>query len=1215
MVYKKYIKRGGKTFGPYYYESYREGDKVKTRFVKGPSKKDRVVNEIKDKKHLITLFSGLIVVIVFLLCLIFINSEDGRSVTGNVVGIGGVVKGFFDRGLFYSGGGLLFVSEASPNVSWNATHDSGGTDEVHGIDIDSSGNVYVTGGWDGSGFQWLTAKYNSSGGQVLNNSEILGVNDIAYDLVVDSSNNVYVTGNNDSGINSDFRTYKYNSAGGHIWNTSSNGGDEDVAYGIALDSSNNSYITGTNGSDYYTIKYNSTGGHVWTVTYDSGGTDIAYSIAVDSSNNSYVTGNANNNYYTIKYDSSGNHIWNVTYDSGGNIAYSIAVDSSNNSYVTGTDGSDYYTIKYNSTGGHAWNVTYDSGGADAAYGIALDSSNNIYVTGDANSDYYTIKYNSTGGHVWNATYDGGNADIAYDIAVDDDGYIYVTGSRNNGADTDFFTIKYNNNTGGSGDSTPPTVTIITPTDNTNHSNTGLNINYTASDETALDSCWYSNDSMATNKTLTDCSTNITTITWSEGQHNVTVWANDSSGNEASDTVTFTIDSTAPTVSITYPTNTTYCVNVSDLNYTINEAGGVCWYSIDSGTTNSSTVSARTNFTGVTSSEGGNSWNVYCNDSFGNEASDSVDFAKDTGDPTISIVYPLNTSYSINVSNLNYTISESGGKAWYSIDSGVTNSSSVSAGTNFTSVTSSEDSNTWNLYANDSCGNEASDSVVFTVDSTPPNVTINYPTNTTYTAASINFNVTAVDETGMGSCWYSLSSGTANNTMTNSVTNDYTHTNSSVPNGGYLMNAYCNDSSGNLNDSESISFAINVASSSDGGGGGGGSGGGGKIIPKKDFYVDKEKIDADVKKEYTVTIRNTENQSQSFNIFISEELKDLVSISNEDFTLGPNKEKTIKVSILVSEIIEGIKGGLRIKTSDKEKQVLITITPQKVEEVIEELELCEWSECRAVYTLDDLIDENIFLKGEQEKICEFEMEPEKGIWGFAKRFANKIISVFRGVTGFSVLDKNTKVVEKRECDPGIEIETKKIKKCFKEYVEVYDLVGNLISSMESINEGHKKLNLDFSSESSYTCEKEEAYKLKKSWKKLKTPAPKLGYILLTLEYNKGNIDLISKSCEKGFHQTLNHDLEKEFRINSYSKKGELLYSASFDSPGNIFSDSFEEEEISGGIVELEKARFYLIIPGNEELEKIIILRKEKKIFEKEVNFEGCENKFNLKDWLP
>jgi len=33
MVYKKYITKGGKLHGPYYYESYRDGDKIKKRYL------------------------------------------------------------------------------------------------------------------------------------------------------------------------------------------------------------------------------------------------------------------------------------------------------------------------------------------------------------------------------------------------------------------------------------------------------------------------------------------------------------------------------------------------------------------------------------------------------------------------------------------------------------------------------------------------------------------------------------------------------------------------------------------------------------------------------------------------------------------------------------------------------------------------------------------------------------------------------------------------------------------------------------------------------------------------------------------------------------------------------------------------------------------------------------------------------------------------------
>ena len=81
------------------------------------------------------------------------------------------------------------------------------------------------------------------------------------------------------------------------------------------------------------------------------------------------------------------------------------------------------------------------------------------------------------------------------------------------------------------DTTGPTVSIESPTNDSNSSDTGLNVNYTTTDTLLeLDSCWYSNDSMSENVTLSDCSTNITDVTWVEGMHNVQedhlIWTND-----------------------------------------------------------------------------------------------------------------------------------------------------------------------------------------------------------------------------------------------------------------------------------------------------------------------------------------------------------------------------------------------------------------------------------------------------------------------------------------------------------------------------------------------------------------------------------------------------------------------------------------------------------------------------------------------------------------
>ena len=42
MVHKKYIKRDGKTFGPYLYENYRENGVIKTRYL-GVGKKEKKI--------------------------------------------------------------------------------------------------------------------------------------------------------------------------------------------------------------------------------------------------------------------------------------------------------------------------------------------------------------------------------------------------------------------------------------------------------------------------------------------------------------------------------------------------------------------------------------------------------------------------------------------------------------------------------------------------------------------------------------------------------------------------------------------------------------------------------------------------------------------------------------------------------------------------------------------------------------------------------------------------------------------------------------------------------------------------------------------------------------------------------------------------------------------------------------------------------------------
>ena len=103
-----------------------------------------------------------------------------------------------------------------------------------------------------------------------------------------------------------------------------------------------------------------------------------------------------------------------------------------------------------------------------------------------------------------------------------------------------------------------------------------------------------------------------------------------------------MDNVAPTINLTYPLNASYDINVVDLNYSYSDANnGYCWYSKDGGVTNSSTVAGGTNWTGLNSGGGSHVWTLYCNDSSGNEASDSVGFASTIPAVGLTMIYPTN----------------------------------------------------------------------------------------------------------------------------------------------------------------------------------------------------------------------------------------------------------------------------------------------------------------------------------------------------------------------------------------------------------------------------------------------------------------------------------------------------------------------------------------------------------------------------------------------
>jgi len=220
-------------------------------------------------------------------------------------------------------------------------------DYGRGIAVDGSGNAYVTGRTESTGFPTANA----------------------YDDSHNGSSDAFVTKLNASGTSLSYSTFLGGTGG-------------DAGWGIAVDGSENTYVAGyTSGgfpthnayddsyngnADVFVTKLTASGDALSYSTYLGGSNhDEGWAIAVDGSGNAYITGYTNSTDFPTAnaYDNSHNGGWDVsvtkltasgsalsysTYLGGGANdygGYSIAVDSSGNAYVMGhTLSTDFPTL-------------------------------------------------------------------------------------------------------------------------------------------------------------------------------------------------------------------------------------------------------------------------------------------------------------------------------------------------------------------------------------------------------------------------------------------------------------------------------------------------------------------------------------------------------------------------------------------------------------------------------------------------------------------------------------------------------------------------------------------------------------------------------------------------------------------------------------------------------------------------------------------------------
>lgn len=321
----------------------------------------------------------------------------------------------------------------------------GGT--VSDFKFDASGDLYVTGHFsnrmslgggtfsnEGSATTFV-AKVNSSGNAIWVNR--LGGTGAA-SLALDASGNVYLTGsfqgtswfgstNLTSAGGNDVFVAKLDGLGNVTWAKRFGGAGEDIAVGLALDGSGNVHATGSfygtagfggvnlasaGGADAYLAKLDGFGDVIWSRRFGGTGEDIAASLMLDGSGNAHVTGS----------------FFGTAGFGGINL--------------TSAGGQDVYVVKLDGSGNVTWAKRFGGTAYDKAAGLELDGSGHVYVAGHiqgtagfggvnltsaGSTDAYVAKLDGSGNVTWAKRFGGTNVDEAVGLALDVNGNIYVAG--------------------------------------------------------------------------------------------------------------------------------------------------------------------------------------------------------------------------------------------------------------------------------------------------------------------------------------------------------------------------------------------------------------------------------------------------------------------------------------------------------------------------------------------------------------------------------------------------------------------------------------------------------------------------------------------------------------------------------------------------------------------------------------------------------------------
>jgi hypothetical protein len=329
----------------------------------------------------------------------FGNVSD-QAITSVVVDGGGsaIVTGLFSGTIDFGGGSLVssgsddvFVArlDAGGNHVWSKAFGDAGAQAGNGVAVDASGNVYLTGYFNGS-IDFGGGNLTSAGGQ-------------------------------------DIFVVRLDAAGNHAWSKRFGNSSNQAGGGIAVDATGNVIVVGTfsgsvdfgggtltsaGSTDACIAKLAPDGDHVWSKAFGDATAQSGIAVAVDGDGNVFATGAfagtvnfgggdltsaGSTDVFVARLTSAGEHAWSRRFgDASGQTGIALSVDASGGPVIAGSfsgsvnfggttltsaGSTDGFVAKLDAAGIHAWSRSFGGTGTDSSNGVAVHGAGDVVVTG------------------------------------------------------------------------------------------------------------------------------------------------------------------------------------------------------------------------------------------------------------------------------------------------------------------------------------------------------------------------------------------------------------------------------------------------------------------------------------------------------------------------------------------------------------------------------------------------------------------------------------------------------------------------------------------------------------------------------------------------------------------------------------------------------------------------------------------------------------------